>query len=93
MIISELATNAVKHGFGAETKNQFTVTMETEEDTGEHMLTVSNTGPEFPPEIDLENTPSLGLQLITALTGQLGGTLELQRRPSPVFTIRFPIDV
>ena len=91
MIISELATNAVKHGFGAETKNQFTVTMETEEDSGEHVLTVSNTGPEFPPEIDLENTPSLGLQLITALTEQLGGTLELQRSPNPVFTIRFPI--
>jgi PAS domain S-box-containing protein len=91
LIISELATNVVKHGFGAETKKLFAVTMETEEDTGEHVLTVSNTGPEFPPEIDLENSPSLGLQLITALTGQLGGTLELQRSPNPVFTIRFPI--
>jgi len=54
------------------------------------VLTVSNTGREFPQSINLENTTSLGLQLVTALTAQLGGTVELQRTPTPVFTIRFP---
>ncbi|MFP4268469.1 MAG: hypothetical protein ACLFQW_10780 [Spirochaetaceae bacterium] len=32
----------------------------------------------------------LGLQLITTLVTQLEGTLELQKEPCPVFTIRFP---
>ncbi|MFP4490887.1 MAG: hypothetical protein ACLFNZ_05380 [Spirochaetaceae bacterium] len=31
----------------------------------------------------------LGLQLITTLVRQLEGTLELQKEPCPVFTIRF----
>jgi PAS domain S-box-containing protein len=91
LIVNELATNAVKHGFGSESRKRFSVTMETDEDSGEYVLTVSNNGAEFPPDIDLENTSSLGLQLLMALTGQLGGHLELQRSPSPVFTIRFPI--
>jgi PAS domain S-box-containing protein len=91
LIVSELATNAVKHGFAGESKSRFAVTMRTDETTGEHVLTVSNTGREFPPDIHLEKPPSLGLQLVTALTGQLGGRLELQRSPVTVFTIRFPI--
>lgn len=90
LIISELATNAVKHGFAGESKSRFAVTMQTDESTGEQVLTVSNTGREFPPDIDLEKPRSLGLQLVTALTGQLRGRLELQRSPTPVFIIRFP---
>jgi two-component sensor histidine kinase len=81
-IVNELATNAVKHGFGSESRKRFSVTMESDEDSGEYVLTVSNTGREFPPDIDLENTSSLGVQLVMALTGQLGGRLELKRSPT-----------
>jgi len=91
LIISELATNAVKHGFRPESRKRFAVSMETVKNSGEYVLIVSNTGREFPESIDLQNTTSLGLQLVTALTGQLGGEVELQRTPTPVFTIRFPI--
>jgi PAS domain S-box-containing protein len=91
LIVNELATNAVKHGFGKESRKRFSVTMESDEHSGEHVLTVSSTGREFPADIDLENTSALGLQLVTALTAQLGGELKLQRSPNPMFTIRFPI--
>jgi two-component sensor histidine kinase len=43
----------------------------------------------FPKDMRLENTDTLGLQLITALVGQLGARIDLQREPHPVFTIRF----
>ena len=91
LIVSELATNAAKHGFLPESEKRFSVSMESEERSRACVLTVSNTGREFPQHIDLENTTSLGLQIVGAMTAQLGGTLELKRAPSPVFTIRFPI--
>jgi PAS domain S-box-containing protein len=91
LIISELATNALKHGFLPGSEKRFTVSMETQENSREYVLTVSNTGREFPQSIGLETTTSLGVQLVMALVGQLGGRLQLQRTPTPVFTIRFPI--
>lgn len=99
LIVNELATNAAKHGFTADSERRFSVCMDevmkdvsdgTCPDSRELVLTVSNTGPAFPDGIDLRQPKTLGLQLVTALTRQLGGTLELQRKPHPVFTIRFP---
>jgi PAS domain S-box-containing protein len=91
LIVNELATNAAKHGFDSESDQRFSVDMAREEEPPEYVLTVANTGPAFPDDVDLENPASLGLQLVTALTRQLGGTLSLQRTPNPVFTIRFPV--
>ena len=54
-----------------------------------YALTVSNSGRPFPKDMRLEKTDTLGTQLITALVGQLGGRIDLQREPHPVFTIRF----
>jgi hypothetical protein len=56
---------------------------------GKHTLTLSNNGSPFPAHIDLNNPKTLGLRLLTALVDQLGGTIELEREPHPVFTIRF----
>jgi hypothetical protein len=44
------------------------------------------------PDISLptRDAVSLGLQLVSALVGQLQGILELEKQPHPVFTIRFP---
>ncbi|MFW5783130.1 MAG: sensor histidine kinase, partial [Spirochaetota bacterium] len=39
---------------------------------------------------DPDTAVPLGLQLIVGLTQQIGGTIELDKRPQPVFTIRFP---
>jgi hypothetical protein len=91
LIVNETATNAVKHGFTGDDEARFTVAME-DDSTGEnYILTISNTGRPFPEDVDLDNPSGLGLQLVSALVAQLKGTLELQRSPNPVFTIRFPI--
>ncbi|MFW5807198.1 MAG: PAS domain S-box protein, partial [Spirochaetota bacterium] len=91
LILNELAMNAVKHGFTPDTDKRFGLRMETDEGSNEYVLVVSNTGRAFPDNIDIEQPNTLGLQLVTALTDQLGGSLELERSPHPVFTIRFPI--
>ncbi len=55
-------------------------------------LVLSNTGPPFPEEVDLSSPKTLGMRLISSLTLQIDGSIELERRPHPTFTITFPID-
>jgi two-component sensor histidine kinase len=52
-------------------------------------LRVSDDGVGFPQEIDFQSTPSLGLQLVAALVGQLDGTIELHRNGGAEFLIHF----
>jgi two-component sensor histidine kinase len=89
LIINEMATNAIKHGFTHQGEARFRVSMSTGEH-GDQLLIVSNSGGPFPADIDLYNAETLGLQLITGLVEQLAGTIELQRSPEPTYTVRFP---
>ena len=89
-IVNEIATNAVKHGFTDNEEPRFKIDLTTDKADNCTVVTLANTGKPFPEDIDLDNPETLGLQLITALVDQLHGTLELQRKPHPVFTITFP---
>jgi len=91
LMVNEIATNAIKYGFNQDEEATFTVTLTREKDDTHYILTLSNTGKPFPEEVSLEDPDSLGLQLITSLVDQLNGTIELQKKPNPVFSIRFPI--
>jgi len=90
LIINEIATNAIKHGFTDTQEAILSVKLEEDQKNGHYQIRLSNTGAPFPEGIGLANPQTLGLQLISSLTEQLGGTVELQRTPHPVFTIRFP---
>jgi two-component sensor histidine kinase len=90
LIINELATNALKHGFLPEEEAEFFLSLEKDRKTGCFFLTVSNSGAAFPEDVELDNPETLGLQLITALTDQLNGTVELQRTPRTRFILTFP---
>ncbi len=90
LIVNEVATNAIKHGFRSDEEARFTVTLTRSQGQEGHTLTLSNTGNPFPDDVGLDNAGTLGLQLITGLATQLGGTIDLQKRPYPVFTVRIP---
>jgi two-component sensor histidine kinase len=90
LIINEIATNAIKHGFLENQEAILSINMYSE--TGQHILKISNNGRPFSEDVELDNPDTLGLRLITALVMQLEGTIELEREPHPVFTIRFPIE-
>lgn len=90
LIINEVATNAIKYGFTSQEPAVFTITMRKE--GAVYVLTLSNTGNKFPEAVELDNPDTLGLRLIKALVLQLEGTVELQKRPCTVFTIRFPAE-
>lgn len=88
LIVNELATNAIKYSFTDSDTHEFSVSLE-RCDT-HWVLDVAHSGRPLPDSIDLQNPTTLGLRLISALVGQLEGEIEIQRNPSPKFTIRFP---
>ncbi|MFP4619446.1 MAG: PAS domain S-box protein [Spirochaetaceae bacterium] len=90
LVVNEIATNAVKYGFIPGKKAAFTIGMSKDPDNTHYVLTLSNSGNPFPEDVNLERPETLGLQLLTTLVRQIGGTIELKKRPYPEFTIRFP---
>lgn len=91
LIINELATNAVKHGFSKDTPAVFRVQLLKEKDLSSYILKIGNTGNPFPEAIRFDRCETLGLQLITNLVKQLNGSLDVQRTPDTLFSIRFPV--
>ena len=55
----------------------------------EFTLIISDNGIGFPKKFDFVNAESLGLQLVNALTNQLGGTLELNKKLGTEFKLTF----
>ena len=95
LIINEMATNAVKYAFGPDNKNpRFSIRFFLDKGNGRQaVLVIANNGKPFPREIDFINSDTLGLRLISALITQLEGSIEIEKEPHPVFTIRIPARV
>ena len=88
LIISELVSNALKHAFPAGERGIIRVVLRADDDR--LVLTVGDDGVGLPQDLDWRNTESLGLQLANMLTGQLEGTIEMDRSNGTAFTITFP---
>ncbi len=89
LIVNEIATNSIKHGF-TPARADFSLTLERVPGAGECRLVLSNSGAPIPEIVSLENPSSTGLRLISLLVLQLQGSVEMTRSPHPVFEIRFP---
>lgn len=87
LIINELVSNSMKHAFPNEKSGKIMVKFK--EDGNRCVLEVIDTGVGFPSDIEPDQTDSLGLQLVTSLTQQIGGELELERSPRTTFRITF----
>ncbi len=91
LIISELASNSVRHAFPGGRDGQVSISMETGE-TGELQLYIRDNGVGLPEEMDLETIQSPGLSLALGLARkQLGGSVRLQRNGGTGFRISFSI--
>ena len=91
LIIHELVSNALKHGFADGRDGEIRIDLRTEHGAPS-VLSVSDTGVGLPSAVDVDNPRSLGLQLVGTLTTQLTGTLNVDRVNGTRFTIRFPAD-
>jgi PAS domain S-box-containing protein len=89
LIINELITNALKHGFPERSDGEINVEFFEQDD--EYILIVSDDGIDFPQDIQVETPQSMGLELIKDLTTeQLKGNIELDRTNGAIFKIVFP---
>ncbi len=88
LIINELVSNAFKYAFPGGNEGTISVHLERVGD-GNLELTVSDDGSGIPPDFDLEQPSTLGLQLVSALVVQLKGTIDLDRSTGTRITIVF----
>jgi PAS domain S-box-containing protein len=87
LIINELVSNALKHAFPAGRPGEIRIGFRSDGDRS--TLTISDNGVGLPPGVEPGKTESLGLQLVTMLTEQLEGTLELDQSNGTAFKIVF----
>ncbi len=88
LIVNELVTNAIKYAFPAEGKGMIVVAL-TKETDHQYILEVRDDGKGFTPPADLEESPTLGLKLVSILSRQLGGTASFSSSNGTTCTVRF----
>ena len=89
LVINELLSNCFKHAFPKGKKGKIDVIMQSV-NMDEYELIVSDNGVSVPDKLNVGNSKTFGLKLITDLVeNQLEGTLDLNRDNGTEFRIRF----
>lgn len=88
LIINELVSNALKHAFPTGRNGEISIELSRHE-PHDYTLCVCDNGIGMPPDVDLENAPTLGLQLVNTLVQQMDGTVELEQNGGTTFKISF----
>ena len=89
LVISELASNAVRHAFPGGQKGEILIRAESPAE-GEYELDVNDNGVGFAGEVDLNSVESPGLALAVGLVrNQLGGTINLDQTSGTAFHVKF----
>ena len=89
LIVHELLTNTMKYAFPDQDDGLVQIQLFSRH-YGHFSLAVRDNGIGFPSNIDFQNTPSLGLQLVNLLTKQLRGIITLDTTSGTSFTMTFP---
>jgi PAS domain S-box-containing protein len=89
LIINELVTNSLKYAFPDGRQGIIKISVKSN-DNGLIQLSISDDGIGIPKDLDIRNTKTLGLTLITALAeNQLNGELIINREKGTEFQINF----
>jgi PAS domain S-box-containing protein len=87
LIFNELISNALKYAFTGIKKGVLNIGLREKDNIV--TLFVKDNGVGLPKNIDIFNTDSLGLQLVSALSGQLDGKLDFKSEDGTNFIITF----
>ncbi len=91
LIINELVSNSLKHAFPENRKGEIYIELNQNSVNNKYTLIIKDNGIGFPSNVDFRKTESLGLQLVTTLSEQLGGTIELNKNGFTEFKIEFSV--
>jgi two-component sensor histidine kinase len=90
LVIHELVSNACKHAFKDEGKNQ--LQLELHKTNGTLRLRVSDNGPGFPENFDPESIDSIGFDISTSLVKyELGGSIDISNDMMTTVEIQFEL--
>ena len=78
LIISELLTNSLKHAFPDGREGAIYIALK-HQPGGDSLLSVRDTGVGLPDDLDIEQADSLGMKIVSTLTRQLRGSLDVER--------------
>jgi len=88
LIVNELVSNALKHGFPDGRKGKLEIGLHSVAQDG-YILRVGDNGVGIPEALDIHKTETLGMQIINTLVEQIDGRLELDRRGGTSFQLGF----
>jgi two-component sensor histidine kinase len=92
LILNELISNALKHGFPNSADGEIKVTLRSGAD-GRCTLCVEDSGVGIPADLEVHTSKSLGLRLVRSLAQQIHGTFELVRiEPGTSAHLHFTVD-
>jgi len=90
LIINELVTNALKHGFKGRREGTIKVELASQQ-SGMLNLRVADDGVGFADGVDYRTARTMGMVVVRSLVAQLNGTIELRTNPGTEFMIQFPL--
>ena len=88
LIVNELVTNALKHAFPDGRSGRIRVELSPAGADAFHLI-VADDGIGLPAAVDLKSPATVGLQIVGMLVEQLGGTIEVARKPGTEIRIAF----
>ncbi|MEA2095964.1 MAG: sensor histidine kinase, partial [Candidatus Cloacimonadota bacterium] len=88
LLINEIVSNAIKHGFPDHKKGEVVINMKNVKDDL-YMLKISNNGVSMPPKIDYDNPKSAGMELIRVLIIQLSADVEITKENGVLYKLKF----
>jgi PAS domain S-box-containing protein len=90
LIINEMITNSLKYAFPDNRAGTIIIDIRKEDD--HYTLILQDDGIGLPETVTLDQTDTLGLQLVNSLVHQIQGTISLNRGPGTGYTITFTLE-
>lgn len=88
LILNELLSNSFKYAFANVPTGEIAIEIISTED-GRYRLSYADNGPGLPSDFDLSKANTLGLQLVSDLSRQIGGKVQYVTENGAKFTINF----
>jgi len=88
LLINEIVTNAIKHGFNGNKKGEIVINMEEDENNYYH-LEISNNGKGLPDKINYKKPESTGMEIIRIMIIQLSADVEIKKENGVLYKFKF----
>jgi two-component sensor histidine kinase len=89
LILNEAITNCIKYAFGKEGGEIIINGLSIPDDS--FLLTIADNGKGLPAGFNIAESTTLGMEMMRALSKQLGGTVQVEDNPGVTVTIKFKI--